>query len=280
METTQTNTQAVDTAPTAATETRVAEQSAYIKPRDFRVCDMVSVSATTLADCVTEIYDLPTAPVSATIDLVGVPAIISASENEEIKEMYASATMAIIDGMPLVKQGRKLGFTCDRCAAPDIMGPIFEEGLQRGATHYFYGGKDEEVLTKLRENLEKQFPGIKIVGMYCPPFRPLTEEEDAAVCQEINDLHPDFLWVGIGAPKQEMWMWRHREKIHGTRMLGVGAGFNFFAGTLKKAPKWVEKAGLEWLYRLTKEPKRLWNRYVNGGFKYLKLSRKHPTVKL
>lgn len=217
---------------------------------------------------------------SATIDLVGVPAVISASESEEIKEMYSKATMAIIDGMPIVKRGRKLGFECDRCAAPDIMGPIFEESVKRNKTHYFYGGKDDEVLVKLRENLEKAYPGIQILGMYSPPFRPLTDEEDAAICREINELKPDFLWVGIGAPKQEMWMWKHQEKIHGTRMLGVGAGFNFFAGTLDKAPAWMEKAGIEWLFRLSKEPKRLWRRYVLGGFKYLKLSMGHPTKKI
>lgn len=252
----------------------------YIKKRDFSICDTVSVCATTNRGCVEQIFDLPVEPVSATIDLVGVPAVISASESAEIKEMYSKATMAIIDGMPIVKRGRKLGFECDRCAAPDIMGPIFEESVKRNKTHYFYGGKNDEVLVKLRENLEKAYPGIQILGMYSPPFRPLTDEEDVAICKEINDLKPDFLWVGIGAPKQEMWMWKHQEKIHRTRMLGVGAGFNFFAGTLDKAPTWMEKAGIEWLFRLSKEPKRLWRRYVLGGFKYLKLSMGHPTKKI
>lgn len=107
------------------------------------------------------------------------------------------------------------------------------------------------------------------VGMYSPPFRALTEEEDKKICDEINALKPDFLWVGIGAPKQEMWMWQHQEKINNTVMFGVGAGFNFFAGTLDKAPEWMEKASLEWLFRLSKEPKRLWRRYILGGFKYL-----------
>ena len=172
----------------------------YIKKRDFSICDTVSVCATTNRECVEQIFDLPVEPVSATIDLVGVPAVISASESEEIKEMYSKATMAIIDGMPIVKRGRKLGFESDRCAAPDIMGPIFEESVKRNKTHYFYGGKDDEVLVKLRENLEKAYPGIQILGMYSPPFRPLTDEEDAAICREINELKPDFLWVGIGAP--------------------------------------------------------------------------------
>lgn len=255
-------------------------ETTYRKKRDLSICDTVSVCATTNSECVEQIFDLPVEPMSATIDLVGVPAVISASENEEIKKMYSEATMAIIDGMPIVKKARKLGFTCDRCAAPDIMGSIFAESVKRGKTHYFYGGMNDEVLIKLRENLEKDYPGIQIVGMYAPPFRPLTEEEDAKICNEINELKPDFLWVGIGAPKQEMWMWKHQEKIHGTRMLGVGAGFNFFAGTLDKAPSWMENAGVEWLFRLSKEPKRLWRRYVIGGFKYLVLQMKHPTEKI
>lgn len=252
----------------------------YIKKRDFKICNTVSVCATTNRECVEQIFDLPVEPVSATIALVGVPAVISASENEEIREMYSKATMTIIDGMPIVKLGRKLGLTCDRCAAPDIMGPIFEESVRRGKTHYFYGGKNKEVLVKLRKNIESAYPGIRILGMYSPPFRPLMEDEDTAICKEVNMLKPDFLWVGIGAPKQEIWMWKHQEKIHGTRMLGVGAGFDFFAGTLDKAPEWMENAGIEWLFRLTREPKRLWRRYILGGFKYLLLSMKHPARKV
>ena len=241
----------------------------YKRKRDFTVCGIVGVCATTREEFIKEVFSMPTKPISATIDLVGVPAIISAKENPKVAEMYASATMAAIDGMPIVKLGRKKGFKCDRCAAPDIMGMVFEEGIKQGKSHYFYGGKNDAVLTKLKENLEENYQGINIVGMYSPPFRALTEAEDNRICEEINELHPDFLWVGIGAPKQEMWMWDHQEKIQGSVMLGVGAGFDFFAGTLDKAPKWMEKASLEWFFRLVKEPKRLWRRYVLGGFKYL-----------
>lgn len=245
------------------------ENEVYRRKRDFVVCDVVGVCATTKKEFITEVFSMPTEPISATVDLVGVPAIISAKENPEIAKMYNSATMAAIDGMPIVKMGRRRGFKCERCAAPDIMGPVFEESVKQNKTHYFYGGKNDEVLKKLRENLEKSYPGIQIVGMYSPPFRPLTEDEDKAVCDEINSLKPDFLWVGIGALKQELWMLDHQKKIHGTVMFGVGAGFDFFAGTLDKAPKWMEKASLEWLYRLVKEPKRLWKRYILGGFKWV-----------
>lgn len=244
------------------------ENEVYIKKRDFTVCGIVGVCATTRVQFIKEAFSLPTQPVSATIDLVGVPAIISAKENPKIAEMYSKATMAAIDGMPIVKIGRRKGFKCERCAAPDIMGLVFEESVKQRKTHYFYGGKDDEVLAKLNENLKRDYPGIQIVGMYSPPFRSLTDEEDKGICKEINDLHPDFLWVGIGAPKQEMWMLYHQKMIHGCVMMGVGAGFNFFAGTLDKAPAWMEEYSLEWFYRLCKEPKRLWRRYIIGGFKY------------
>lgn len=245
------------------------ELDIYRRKRDFEVCGIVGVCATTKEQFVKEVFSMPTSPVSATVDLVGVPAIVSAKENPEIAEMYNKSTMAAIDGMPIVKMGIKKGFKCERCAAPDIMGLVFEESIKQGKTHYFYGGKDEDVLNKLRVNLERDYPGIIIVGMWSPPFKPLSEEEDQKICVEINNLRPDFLWVGIGAPKQEMWMLKHQEKIQNTVMFGVGAGFNFFAGTLEKAPKWMENASLEWLFRLCKEPKRLWKRYIMGGVKYL-----------
>ena len=247
------------------------EQSAsiYQRKRDFDVCGTIGVCALTREEFVKEVFTMPTFPVSATVDLVGVPAVVMSKENPKYARMYNNCTMAAIDGMPIVKLGLRKGIRCERCAAPDIRGPVFKESIKRGKTHYFYGGKNEEVLKKLRCNLEKDYPGIQIVGMYSPPFRPLTSKEDKDICEEINNLHPDFLWVGIGAPKQEMWMWEHQAKIRDTVMLGVGAGFDFFAGTLAKAPEWVEKAGLEWLFRLSREPKRLWRRYVLGGAKYI-----------
>lgn len=244
-------------------------ENIYQRKRDFVVCGVVGVCAITREEFVKEVFSLPVSPVSATVDLIGVPAIISAKENVAIAEMYNKATVAAIDGMPIVKIGLKKGFKCERCAAPDIMGKVFSESVKCGKKHYFYGGKNEEVLKKLKSNLEKTYPGIQIVGMYSPPFRDLTEEEDKRICEEINGLAPDFVWVGIGAPRQEMWMMEHQSKISNTVMLGVGAGFNFIAGTLDKAPKWMEEASLEWLFRLSKEPKRLWRRYILGGLKYI-----------
>lgn len=240
----------------------------YQRRRDFTICG-VGFCPTTRAEFVKEVFSMPIAPVSGTITLIGVPGVNSAMEDPRVAEIYAASSFAAIDGMPVVKIAKKKGFNCERCAAPDIMPLVFEESVKQGKTHYFYGGKDTGVLEKLKTNLERNYPGIQIVGMYSPPFRSLTEEEDKKICDIINNLHPDLLWVGIGAPKQEIWMWNHREKIKKTVMLGVGAGFDFLAGTLDKAPEWVEKASLEWLYRLGKEPKRLWKRYVFGGIKWM-----------
>lgn len=252
----------------------------YQIKRNYIICESVGVCATTKDEFVTTVFSLSKDKKSATVDLIGVPAVVSAKENPKIEKIYNSATMAAIDGMPIVKIGRKLGFNCERCAAPDIMGKIFEKGIREGKKHYFYGGKDNDVLRKLKHNLQEKYPGIQIVGMYSPPFRPLNEEEDKHICNEINSLTPDFLWVGIGAPKQEIWMWEHQNKINGCVMVGVGAGFNFFAGTLDKAPEWIEKSSLEWLYRLLKEPKRLWRRYIIGGFKWIYYNIRYKTVKI
>ncbi len=229
----------------------------------------VGVCAMTKECFVKEVMTLPTSPCSATVVLIGVPAAVAAREDKEFAGILNSASLAGIDGMPIVKKARKKGLICERCSAPDTMGLIFEESILHGRKHFFYGGKDETVLEKLRDNLEKKFPGIRIAGMYAPPFRPLTEKEDFEFCERVNSLRPDFIWVGIGAPKQEKWMMAHRRKIPGTVMMGVGAGFDFYAGTLKKAPEWMERAGLEWLFRLAMEPGRLWKRYIGGGIKFL-----------
>ena len=114
----------------------------------------------------------------------------------------------------------------------------------------------------------KKYPELHITGMCAPPFRPLTEEEDEEIIREINAAKPDFLWVGLGAPKQEIWMAEHKNKVSSI-MIGVGAGFDFHAGTVKRAPVWMQKCGLEWLYRLLQDPKRLWRRYVVTNSKFI-----------
>ena len=176
--------------------------------------------------------------------------------------------MAIPDGGPLSTVGRRRGCkNMARTTGPSIMGEIFKISAKKGYRHYFYGSK-QETLELLEKKLKEHYPGIKIAGMYSPPFRPLTEEEDKAVIERINEANPDFVWIGLGAPKQEKWMAAHQGKIDGL-MLGVGAGFDYYAENIKRAPMWMQKHNLEWVYRLVQDPKRLFKRYWSTNTKFI-----------
>lgn len=176
--------------------------------------------------------------------------------------------MAIPDGGPLSTVGRKRGHTnMERTTGPSYMEEIMKVSAERGYCHYFYGST-EETLEKVYQVLTESYPGIQIAGMYSPPFRPTTSEEDAAVVKRINETKPDFVWVGLGAPKQEKWMAAHQGVIDGF-MVGVGAGFDYFAGNIERAPEWMQKCNLEWVYRLMQDPKRLFKRYLVTNTKFI-----------
>lgn len=176
--------------------------------------------------------------------------------------------MAIPDGGPLSTVGRRRGCkNMARTTGPSLMGEIFKISAKKGYRHYFYGSK-QETLELLEKKLKENYPGIKIAGMYSPPFRPLTEEEDKAVIERINEANPDFVWIGLGAPKQEKWMAAHQGKID-CLMLGVGAGFDYYAENIKRAPMWMQKHNLEWVYRLVQDPKRLFKRYWSTNTKFI-----------
>ncbi len=180
------------------------------------------------------------------------------------------STMAVPDGMPLVWLGRKAfpEEEVQRCYGPDLMLAICEAGVSTGLKHCFYGGTPE-VLEKLQNNLEERFPGIKIVESIAPPFRELTSEERKNAAERINAAKADIVWVGLGTPKQDVWMGQMREKLDAPVLIAVGAAFNFHAGLLAQAPRLMQRAGLEWLFRLCKEPRRLWKRYVIGNPRFL-----------
>jgi len=192
-------------------------------------------------------------------------------EDDDYREIQNSAVMALPDGGPLSTLGRKSGYTeMKRVTGPDLMDEIFKISVESGYRHFFYGST-EETINKLRKNLEEKYLGIEIVGMTSPPFRPLSDEEDEKYVNEINQSNPDFVWVGLGAPKQEYWMAAHKGEVKGL-MIGVGAGFDYFAGALKRAPVWMQSANLEWLYRLANDPKRLASRYLHTNLKFIKLT--------
>lgn len=193
---------------------------------------------------------------------------VLASEDSKYLDIQNNAIMAIPDGGPLSSVGKKRGFgDMERTTGPNYMGEILDLGINKGYRHYFYGST-EETLNKLKEILPEKYPGIEIAGMYSPPFRPLSAEEDESVVKMINDANPDFVWVGLGAPKQEIWMAEHQGKINGF-MVGVGAAFDYYAGNIERAPNWMQKHNLEWLYRLMQDPKRLFKRYFYTNTKFI-----------
>ena len=202
------------------------------------------------------------------ICVTNVYAATIASEDERYRRIQNRAVMAIPDGGPLSFVGRRRGYPeMSRTTGPDYMGEMFKISVENGYKHFFYGSS-EETIEKLRKELQERYPGIDIVGMYSPPYRELTKEEDKQVIEMINKTDPDFVWVGLGAPKQERWMYKHQNKVKGL-MVGVGAGFDYYAGNISRAPMWMQKMNLEWLYRLIQEPRRLFKKYLVTNTKFI-----------
>jgi N-acetylglucosaminyldiphosphoundecaprenol N-acetyl-beta-D-mannosaminyltransferase len=192
-----------------------------------------------------------------------VHAVMVAQTDPEMRDALRGSTMTVPDGMPLVWAANLLGEDLsDRVYGPELMLRYCERSRDRGHRIFLYGGRDQGSLAQLTLNLRLRFPGIKIVGGYSPPFRPLTAEEDDAIARQIDAARPDVVWVGIGVPKQEKWMARMRDRIEAPVMAAVGAAFDFHAGRVSMAPQWMQDRGLEWTYRITQEPRRLLPRYL------------------
>lgn len=193
---------------------------------------------------------------------------VTSYEEPDYRAIQNGGIMAIPDGGPLSTIGRKRGYkNMARTTGPSLMGEIFNISIEKGYRHYFYGSTNE-TLEKLLEKLKENYPGLKIAGMYSPPFHDITGVEDEDIIKMINDTKPDFVWVGLGAPKQERWMSIHQGRIKGL-MIGVGAGFDYYAENISRAPVWMQKINLEWLYRLLQDPKRLFKRYFHTNTKFL-----------
>jgi N-acetylglucosaminyldiphosphoundecaprenol N-acetyl-beta-D-mannosaminyltransferase len=192
-----------------------------------------------------------------------VHALMEARESPEMLEALRGSTLVVPDGMPLVWAANLLGEELrDRVYGPELMLRYSDRCVERGHRVWLYGGRDQGTLVQLALSMRRRHPGIKIVGGYSPPFRPLTDEEESALVAQINDAQPDVLWVGIGVPKQEKWMARMRDRLEVPVMCGVGAAFDFHAGRISMAPRWMQERGLEWIYRIAQEPKRLLPRYL------------------
>lgn len=193
---------------------------------------------------------------------------VMAFRDEEYRQIQNSAAMALPDGQPLSIVSRKRGYrNAQRVAGPDLMPEILKLSQEKGYKHYFYGST-KNTLAHLKRELLTRYPELKIVGMYAPPFRDLTEDEDREAVRRINESGADFIWIALGAPKQEKWMYEHKNKVNGL-MIGVGAAFDFIAGTVKRAPTWMQKLCLEWVFRIMQNPRRMIPRYLNTNFTFL-----------
>jgi len=192
-----------------------------------------------------------------------VHALMVAQDDEEMLAALRGSTLVVPDGMPLVWAANLLGESLDdRVYGPELMLRYSDRCAERGHRVWLYGGRDQGSLVQLALSMRRRHPEIKIVGGYSPPFRALTSDEEDALVQQVNEAKPDVLWVGIGVPKQEKWMARMRERLDVPVMCGVGAAFDFHAGRVPQAPPWMQDRGLEWIYRIAQEPRRLLPRYL------------------
>jgi N-acetylglucosaminyldiphosphoundecaprenol N-acetyl-beta-D-mannosaminyltransferase len=201
---------------------------------------------------------------------VAVHAVSLARDDEELREAIRGSALTLPDGMPLVWAANMLGeHLPNRVYGPELMRRYNDRCAERGHRVWLYGGRDQGSLVQLALNLRRKHPGLRIVGGYSPPFRPLSGEEEDAIAEQINEAQPDVLWVGIGVPKQEKWMARMRERLDVPVMGGVGAAFDFHGGRISQAPSWMQERGLEWIYRIAQEPRRLLPRYLFHNPRFL-----------
>jgi N-acetylglucosaminyldiphosphoundecaprenol N-acetyl-beta-D-mannosaminyltransferase len=199
----------------------------------------------------------------AYVTAAAVNLVMSAREDPEVLAAVLGATLAVPDGQPLVWALHALGHArATRVYGPDLMAHFCARAARTGTRMYLYGGRTPQALALLEARLRERFPGLRIVGGFSPPFRELNEEEEERVIADIDASRAAVVWVGTGQPKQERWMARMRPRLSAPMLVGVGAAFDFHAGLVPQAPRWMQRGGLEWVYRLAREPRRLWRRYA------------------
>lgn len=197
-----------------------------------------------------------------------VHALMESQSAPDVRNIYRSAAMVTPDGMPLIWLLHRSGYrSADRICGPDLMPAVFRHSEGRGYRHFLYGSS-EMTLSLLQERLRRNFPGARIVGRYSPPYRALTREEEREVDRVVNAADPDIVWVGLGAPKQDRWMAAHRSTLKAPVLIGVGAAFDMLAGRVTRAPRFLQRTGCEWMFRMAQEPRRLTRRYLEANSKF------------
>jgi N-acetylglucosaminyldiphosphoundecaprenol N-acetyl-beta-D-mannosaminyltransferase len=222
----------------------------------------VGVSSINMADAVATIERWIGEHDSNYVCVTGAHGVMESRRDQRLRRIHNDAGMVTPDGMPLVWLSRLSGKRrTDRVYGPDLMRKMTAVSARQGYRQFYYGGADG-VAEKLKEILIEAHPRLQVAGTLCPPFRDLTPEEDRAAVDAINAAQPHIVWVGLSTPKQEFWMADHLGRIQAPVLVGVGAAFDFLAGTKRQAPVWMQRNGLEWLFRLCSEPRRLWRRYA------------------
>ena len=250
----------------------LSEDAIAVAPKPARVNILgVGVSAINMDLAIRQTEELLDRGDKGYICVTGVHGIMEAQTDENFRDILNNSFLTTPDGMPTVWLGRLHGFRqMKRVYGPDYMVALCEHSVARGYRHFLYGGKDG-VAEDLRRELLRRFPGLQIVGTYTPPFRPLNATEEQDLYAQLKRSQADVLWCGLSTPKQERFMNAYRDRLPVKLMVGVGAAFDLLSGNLSEAPDWMKKAGLQWLYRLIKEPRRLWRRYLlnNPRFTWL-----------
>ena len=233
----------------------------------------VQVSAVTMDHTLEVLDHWITAGQQRYVCVTGVHGVMESRRDETLRQIHNGAGLVTPDGMPLVWWSRATGQRhTERVYGPDLLLSCCQRSMTTGYRHFFYGGGDG-VADRLVQRLTRRFPGLEVAGAYTPPFRPLTHQEDEDVVNRINDAAPDIVWVGLSTPKQEYWMAQHVGRLQAPVLVGIGAAFDFHAGLKRQAPRWMQRSGLEWLFRLSSEPRRLGRRYLvnNPAFIWLAL---------
>ncbi len=201
--------------------------------------------------------------------VTGVHGVMEAQADPKLREILNRSFLNTPDGMPMVWVGKWGGHRqMDRVYGPDLMLRVFELTRDTPYTHFLYGGGDG-LAPELQSRLEARFPGVKIVGSYTPPFRPLNPQEETGLIELVRERRPDIFWVGLSTPKQERFMSQYWQKLDATLFFGVGAAFDFHAGRVRQAPRWMQRSGMEWAFRLGCEPRRLWRRYLRNNPRFV-----------
>lgn len=201
--------------------------------------------------------------------VTGVHGVMEAQEDPSLRAVFNNSFMTTPDGVPMVWVGRAQGHAdMRRVYGPELMLKVVAQGVDRGYRHFLFGG-NEGIAGDLQREMERRFPGARFVGTCTPPFRPLNDDETAALVAQVREAKPDIIWVGLSTPKQDRFMSAFLPKLDTTLMFGVGAAFDIHTGHIAEPPQWVMQAGLQWLHRLIQEPRRLWFRYLYYNPKFI-----------